>query len=226
MSSQHLIELSDLTRKDPSSGQTILDRVNVNVDSGERIGLVGPSGSGKTTLMRAIAILDPYHSGSLRYEGKLIERDEVPNYRRQVIYLAQQPAFADGTVAENIQLPFQLGIASSDFDRSVVETWLSQLGKPASILSQQVDSLSGGEKQLVSFIRAIALSPQVLLLDEPTAALDAETNSQLEQLIVDWHQSDESRALLWSSHDLAQVNRLTSRRIEMNDGKVVAGGSK
>ena len=226
MSSQHLIELNDLTRKDLSSGQTILDHVSVTVDSGERVGLVGPSGSGKTTLMRAMAILDPYHTGSLRYKGKVIGRDDVPNYRRQVIYLAQQTAFTDATVAENIQLPFRLGIASTAYDSSIVAAWLVRLGKPAAILSQSVDSLSGGEKQLISLIRALTVSPRVLLLDEPTAALDAETTLRFEELIIDWYQSDESRSLVWSSHDLAQVDRLTSRKIEMRDGKAGAGDLK
>jgi putative ABC transport system ATP-binding protein len=226
MNSRHLIEMNDLTRQDQSSGQTILDRVSVSIDSGERIGLVGPSGSGKTTLMRAIAILDPYQDGSLRFEGDLVQRDNVPKYRRQVIYLAQKPAFTNATVAENIQLPFQLGISNSHFDRNRVESWLDQLGRPASIMSQSIDSLSGGEQQLVSLIRAIALSPKVLLLDEPTAALDAETTSRFERLITDWQQSDESRAFVWSSHNLEQVDRMTVRRVEMNQGRLVVGELK
>lgn len=191
------------------------------IAQGDRVGLVGPSGSGKTTLMRAIAKLDPCDSGSLLFRGDSIERDSVPAYRRQAIYLAQHPAFAEATVAENLQIPFRLDIAKSTYDSSIVESWLEQLGKPASILAQTIESLSGGEQQLISLVRALTLSPTALLLDEPTAALDAETAAKVERLIMDWYRSDESRAFVWSSHDLEQVDRMTMRQIRMDGGRVL-----
>ena len=86
---------------------------------------------------------------------------------------------------------------------------------------QTIESLSGGEQQLISLVRALTLSPTALLLDEPTAALDAETAAKVERLIMDWYRSDESRAFVWSSHDLEQVDRMTMRQIRMDGGRVL-----
>ena len=106
MSKEPLLQLRDISRSDKSSGKRLLNPVSLDIRSGERIGLVGPSGSGKTTLMRAIAMLDGF-SGKLFYQDKQITGDAIPAYRREVIYLSQRPYFTQGTVEENLRLPFQ-----------------------------------------------------------------------------------------------------------------------
>lgn len=219
MTQGSIIELKDVSIHDVRSGRTILDHVNISVDAGARIGLVGPSGSGKTTLMRALAKLDPWKSGALWYRGQRVEKQLVPLYRSQVIYLSQKSAFAGTTVRENLELPFSFSGCSKAFDLDAATNLLGRLGKQPNILDQSIESLSGGECQIVSIVRAIILAPQILLLDEPTSALDADVALQLEQIVRQWLAADDSRAYIWTSHNLDQVRRMTTRQIEIKNGK-------
>ncbi len=217
-----LIELCEITRRDTKVQRTILDHVSLRIDAGERIGLVGPSGSGKSSLLRAIAKLDPTESGTLLHCGQPVERDLVPPYRRRVIYLAQHGGFLGTTVRENLELPFQLASSDVGFDLRRAEQWLTYFAKPGSFVDQSIDSLSGGERQMIALVRALSMDAVVLLLDEPTASLDATAAGQYEHLVLEWFRDDsEHRAFLWVGHDLDQISRMTSRQIEMNQGRIV-----
>jgi putative ABC transport system ATP-binding protein len=230
-----VIQVRQLTRRDRRLDRTILDQVDLSIAPGERIGLVGPSGSGKSSLLRTIAKLDLYDSGSINFHGAGVSPAAVPSYRRSVVYLSQQPMFRASSVGDNLELVFRLRAAGGSCDLQRARLWLDRLGKPASVLTQSIESLSGGEQQIISLIRALLLSPIVLLLDEPTAALDADSIVRFEQLVNDWHSSklesaksgdtaapdaELSRALVWASHDTAQVQRMTDRQIRMHQGKL------
>jgi len=216
------IELRELTRKSRGGDRTILDGISLVIDSGQRIGLVGPSGSGKSSLMRAIAKLDPIEKGTLIDRGQRVVREQVPAYRRQTIYLAQRCGFRSGSVIENLELPFQFAVSEETFDRHQAERWLDRFGKPTSIFDQPIDSLSGGEQQMIALIRALGLAPQTLLLDEPTASLDSESTARYEQLVREWFDTDpNNRSFLWSSHDVDQVRRMTTRCIEIDHGRLI-----
>ena len=220
-----LIQIHDLTRRDAKTNRLLLDHVNLTIRGGERVGLSGPSGSGKSSLLRAIAKLDRCDAGEVRFGGQSICKDAVPAYRRQVIYLPQRPAFVSGTVRENLELPFHFASASEAFDPSRIDRWLGDLSKSRALLDQRVDQLSGGEQQIVALIRAISLSPRLLLFDEPTASLDAEAARRFEDLVLAWHKDDETnpiRSFLWTSHDANQIQRMTTHRIEMRDGVLSA----
>ncbi len=229
MSKEPLLQLRDISRSDKSSGKRLLNPVSLDIRSGERIGLVGPSGSGKTTLMRAIAMLDRF-SGKLFYQEKQITGDAIPAYRREVIYLSQRPYFIRGTVEENLRLPFRFKSSNQQgtfqsFERNVATLRLEEFQLPPQILDQPCDSLSGGEQQVIALIRALALGPRVLLLDEPTAALDPDTRDRYEKQIHQWHGSsnvdmESDRVLLWTSHDPSQVHRMTRRIVTLDGGKL------
>ncbi len=225
MTTESILQLENVVRRDARSARTILDHASISILAGDRIGLVGPSGSGKSTFLRAIAKLDPWQSGDLRYRGQLVEKNNVPRYRSDVIYLAQSPAFAATTVRGNLELPFAFVGCDKVFELDVATAMLSRLGKESSILQQPIESLSGGERQLVSIVRAISLSPQVLLLDEPTSALDLDSAQLLEQLVLDWATSTDGNAFVWTSHNDEQVGRMTTQRIAMNNGRVVGSQS-
>jgi len=220
--SPRLIELRDLTRKNEHGDRTILDRISLIIDAGQRIGLVGPSGSGKTSLMRAIAKLDPVERGMLTDRGQRISRELVPGYRCRTIYLFQRSGFRAGSVIENLELPFQLAVSGKAFDRHQAERWLERFGKSAAIIDQPIESLSGGEQQMIALIRALGLAPEILLLDEPTASLDGASTERYEELVLEWFHADPNhRSFLWSSHDVDQVRRMTTCCIEMDHGKLV-----
>ena len=221
-----ILQVARLARHDSQSGKTLLTETSLDVHGGDRIGLVGASGSGKSTLLRGIAMLDRC-DGEVHYFGNRVRGDDVPDYRRKVVYLPQRPSFVLGSALENLLLPFEFAASSrsipNTFARADAEQAIVELGLTGEILDQPADSLSGGEQQLVALARALSLHPHVLLLDEPTAALDGGATSRFEERILQWHSGNPAddrarRAFLWTSHDPAQVHRLTDRVMTMDSG--------
>ena len=186
-----------------------------------RIGLVGPSGCGKSSLLRVIAMLDPIDLGEIRFYGDIVSHDEIPGYRRRVVYLHQRPAIILSTVRENLAIANKVKTSAVDFDESLAKRWFDRIGKPASMLDQNAEQLSGGERQLVALVRAMMLDPIAILLDEPTASLDEDSVYHVESVLRDWLDEDSERRLVWVSHDRSQVHRVTDRIVEMVDGKLV-----
>jgi putative ABC transport system ATP-binding protein len=185
--------------------------------------LAGPTGSGKTVLLRAVAILDAWQEGTLTWHGSPVGPDRVPNFRSRVMYLAQRPIAFAGTVREGLRRPYELKQhADKTFDESLAYRWASILGRSAGFLDQQQKNLSGGERQIVALIRALLLDPEVLLLDEPTAALDANTRELVERCLTDWLSPDsgQPRALIWVSHDAKQLATVGTREVRMAGGKL------
>lgn len=208
-------------------GRTLLDAVSIDINSGDRIGLVGPTGSGKSLMLRSLAMLEPIDSGNLFWQQSPVSCDQATAFRSQVIYLHQRAARFEGTVESVLRLPFQLRIhRGRSFDRQWIIDQLAAVKRDASFLGQSHDQLSGGETQIVAMLRAIQLAPQVLLLDEPTSALDAETAGHVESMVMRWYdESPESRAMVWVTHDPGQANRICDSVIRMRDGRIESGGS-
>lgn len=190
--------------------------LSFDVTPGMRLGVVGPSGSGKTLLQRALAGLDPLDKGTVMFKDRAISSWHLPDYRAQVVYLPQTPAFAEGTVEENLRLVFAF---NAHLDKSYqpprILQYLEHLGRNRAFLRRSVDVLSGGERQIAAFLRALQLAPSVLLLDEPTANLDAQSTRQIEKLVAAWLEEDNNRAFLWTSHDPAQIQRMTTRQLDL-----------
>jgi len=215
-----LIEVCQLRRC--VSGRRLLDDVSLRLEPGERLAIRGPSGSGKSLLLRSIAMLEPIDRGEIRCDGRPITPATVRPFRRDVQYVRQQPARFEGTVESMLRLPFQLQIhRGATFDGRDVRSLLASVGRPASLLDQPHDQLSGGEAQLVALVAALQLQPTVLLLDEPTAALDPEATRQVETLVDHWYAaSPDRRGLIWVSHDADQLGRRADRCVVMRDGQL------
>ncbi len=224
MTKDQSIEADAIGRRDPKSkdGGWLIRGVSVAVTAGERVGVLGPSGAGKTVLLRALALLDPLDEGTVRSGGRAVRGEAVPEYRRRVIYLHQRPALLDGSVEENLRYPFTLRVhRDRAFDPSRVEGLLARLGREPGFLAKSARDLSGGESQIVGLIRALQLDPAVLLLDEPTASLDATTARAVETLLDEWLAAEPaSRALVWVSHDADQARRMTTRRVYLRAGRL------
>ena len=228
-----LIELRDVSRIDSNSGRQLLNSLSITVGAGDRIGVVGASGSGKSTLMRSIAMLDPV-SGEVLHRGTLITDNLIPSYRRNVVYLSQRPCFTGGTIEENLRLPFQFKSAkgypaSPSYEPDLVAIELEAFALAPEILNRSPESLSGGEQQMLALIRALLLEPEVLLLDEPTTALDPASREKFENRIHRWYNASDNttnketkteKAYLWTSHDPTQVNRMTQKTVTMNHGQL------
>lgn len=182
--------------------------------AGERVAVVGPSGSGKTLLLRTLAGLDPLPEGEICFEGKPLRHWSLPSYRARVLYLSQRPTLPPGTVEASLQEPFTLRVhRDKHYDHERVVHDLEAVGRSELFLGQRTEHLSGGEAQLVAFLRAVQLDPSVLLLDEPTASLDEATARQLEALVTTYMADAPGRAYLWTSHDPSQLERVTDRRV-------------
>jgi len=165
----------------------IWNHLSFQLFSGERVAVVGTSGSGKSLLLRAIAGLEPVQAGQIIFQGQPINSHFMPRYRSQVIYLHQRPALWEGTVEENIKQVYRLAVHRHQvYNRKLILDYLHLLHKTADFLQRPISAISGDEAQIVAFLRALQLSPKVLLLDEPTASLDAGTAQSLEALITVW----------------------------------------
>ena len=178
--------------------------VSFSLQFGECVALMGPSGSGKSLLMRALADLDAA-AGQIFLEGA--ERAEVPGpaWRRAVRYVAADP----GWWAESVGAHFPQEPAA----RARVARILDSLGLPTDILTAPVARTSTGERQRLGLARALLDEPKVLLLDEPTAALDPTSAALVEEVIR--YQILLSRAVLIATHDLAQAQRLARKLIKL-----------
>ena len=224
-----LLEARDVGRRvaPARSGKErwLLRGVSIAVQSGERVAIVGPTGAGKTVLLRALALLDPLDEGQVLWAGDPVPDEMVPRFRRQAIYLHQRPALAEGSVEANLRRPLGFGVAHGGYDPARTRQALTALGRDDSFLAKLTADLSGGEAQIVAFLRAIQLDPQVLLLDEPTAALDGEAASAIERLVEGWFSERAGeRALVWVSHDHEQARRMAGRVMGLSAGRVAHVG--
>jgi ABC-type iron transport system FetAB ATPase subunit len=178
----------------------------LEVDNGRCATLSGPSGSGKSLLLRAIADLDP-SSGEVWLDD--IERASIDPaaWRRQVSYVAADSAWWQDTV----------GAHASHWPGDV----LAALGFEDDVLEWEIQRLSMGERQRLAVARSLAMAPRALLLDEPTANLDAENTQRMEGLIRDWRMQT-GGCVLWVSHDPEQRRRIGQRHFVMRDGRLGA----
>lgn len=214
-----ILETRNLTRRSSLGQQPLLDCETLVISPGDQIFCRGKSGSGKTVLLRALAALD-HTEGELLWRDSLISPSMHPTFRSDVTYLHHTPTLPEGTVRAALQEPFSWAShATKHFDELKVSGWFRNLGREADFLEKANHNLSGGESQIVSVVRALQLSPSVLLLDEPTSAIDGETVAKFEELVCDWVQKGE-RAFVWVTHDVAQAARIGKRTITVEDGIV------
>src|SRR5205814_10371752 len=137
-------------------------------------------------------------------------------------YLHQNPVLFEGTVESNFQRPFWLKVhRDRRYNREHVLDLLGAVGRDDSFLHKLNSQLSGGEAQIAALVRAIQLDPSILLLDEPTTALDADTAAAAERLVDGWlKQAEHERAVVFVSHDASQAQRVSERIIQIRNGHI------
>jgi putative ABC transport system ATP-binding protein len=203
-----------------AGGKTLVADVTVHVKRGEVLVVTGPSGSGKSSFLRLLNRLDEPTGGVVRVDG-IDYREMAPRDLRRKVGMVTQRAFLfPGTVADNLRFgPRQRGITLSD---EQVADLLFRVGLTG-YDTRDVANLSGGESQRVSLARALANSPIVLLLDEPTAALDESAKSGIESLIAQIVRETHLTCLM-VTHDTAQAGRMAERIMLIEAGRAVGIG--
>lgn len=197
-------------------GRALWRNLELSVRPGERWAITGPSGSGKTVLLRTLAGLTPPQGGEIRFDGEPMNAWWRPAYRARVVYVAQRPALPEGTVQAALAAPFRFRVHHGrEYSRDAASRCLAAVGIGAAFLDQDSDRLSGGEAQVVNLLRAILIAPDILLLDEPTASLDPARTAAVEALVRGWMAGDKARACVWTSHDAAQLARVTDRTLAL-----------
>lgn len=192
-------------------GTAILNDASWEIRRGDRWGLVGPAGSGKTALLRLLNRLIEPTQGQLYWTGQPFDRVAVTELRRQILYVPQEPKLLKPTALEAITYPLQLhGIAV----QPRLETWITRMELSEALLHQPEAALSSGQRQWISLTRALALEPPVLLLDEPTTALDPYQCDRLRQILQALPQTT---TLVIVSQDLPWLQPLCHQGIVIRD---------
>jgi len=209
-----LLRTDRLTRV--AAGRPIVDAISVEIRAGDILAVVGPSGSGKSSFLRLLNRLDEPTDGSVYLDGRDY-RDLAPrDLRRRVGMVMQTPVLFPGTVADNVRYgPAQRGESVSD---DSVAGILDLVGLP-DFAERPVNHLSGGEAQRVAVARALANTPDVLLLDEPTSALDEAAKRGIEALVTQVVRARNLTCVV-VTHDLAQAARLARRVLVIESGRL------
>jgi osmoprotectant transport system ATP-binding protein len=202
-----------------------LHPTNLSIERGKTTVLIGPSGCGKSTLLRLVIRLIEPDTGNIYFDGTQITLDNIDMLRRRIGYVIQEGGlFPHLTACANILLMARhLGKSESETKPRLLE--LCELTRfSQNLLPRYPVELSGGQRQRVSLMRALMLSPELLLLDEPLGALDplvrASLQKDLKEIFARLHQT----ALL-VTHDLAEAAYLGDEIVLMNEGRIVQQGS-
>ena len=190
-------------------GPDLLEPCDLAVEAGQTLTLTGPSGSGKSLFLRAIADLDP-HRGEAWLDDRACSAFPPPLWRRNVAYLP----------AESHWWATKVGDHFEDRNADMVEA----LGLKGDVFDWSVSRLSSGERQRLAVARLLAIEPRVLLLDEPTANLDRDNTTHVEQVIHDYQQT-QNATVIWVSHYPEQRQRLGGRHLRIENHAIAEADS-
>ncbi|MCG8530389.1 MAG: energy-coupling factor ABC transporter ATP-binding protein [Desulfovibrionales bacterium] len=201
------------------AGRPILSISSLTLEKGTITGIVGPNGSGKSTLMRLLAFLETPKSGTMYFQGKLVETSDT-RLRREVTLLTQHPYLLKRTVQENIA--YGLKVRGIQDTSGLAAASLHEVGlDPAVFLTRSWYELSGGEAQRVALAARLAISPSVLLMDEPTSSLDEESTDRIRNAALR-AKTESQTSLVIVSHDREWLSSVADRIILIRNGTIEA----
>ena len=210
--------------EDGSAGEKVaLHDVNIKIEQGEMIGLIGHTGSGKSTLIQHLNGLLKPSSGAVFYDGKDINDSDFSKkkLRSKVGLVFQYPEYQlfESTVIDDVKFgPKNIGMDSLKIDMNSFEA-VKQVGIGEDLLDVSPLELSGGQKRRVAIAGVLAMEPEVLILDEPTAGLDPSGRDEILDLVAKLHKERKLTVIL-VSHSMEDVARYVERLIVMNHGTV------
>ena len=208
-------------------GTQALKNVNIKIRKGEKIAIMGPNGAGKSTLFSHFNGLNEPTSGHVEIDGEKIifERDELIKVRQKVGIVFQDPndqLFAP-TVKEDVAFgPMNLGLDYDEVEKRIRES-LEMVGM-SGFEEKTPHHLSGGQQKRVAIAGIIAMRPDIMILDEPTAGLDPEGVDKVLDILNNLN--NEGISIVISSHDIEMVNQFADKIFVLHDGEIIAEGDK
>ena len=202
----------------------VLNGINFELREGERVVVLGPSGSGKSTFLRCINWIEEPTSGEIYFDGELVTEKNIRKIRRDLGMVFQHFNLINNmTVMENLTLaPVKLRLLKKTEAEKRAKELLKHIGLLSKIDAYPV-SLSGGQKQRVAIVRAMMLSPEVLLFDEPTSALDPESIGDVLSLIREL--AEKGMTIMIVTHEMNFAKEIATRIVFIDKGKIIEEGA-
>lgn len=216
-----LLEVQNLKKRYSSKLPYVINGVSFSMDHGETVGIFGGSGCGKSTIGQTIAGLYSPSGGTLLMNGQPMERRWYAAHRRSVQILFQHPEVSFDprmTLADSMREPYRF--YNIPFRPAEHKAWLARFGIYPEHMNRYPAELSGGELQRMALARAMLLSPQLLILDEPTSMLDVISQAQIIALLRTL-QAEQGLGFLFISHDI-ELSRMVCDRIHYLENGVIA----
>lgn len=190
-----------------SNSDIILDDVSFEIKKGDFLGIIGPNGAGKTTLFKCMLGLNKDYSGTIRIFNKEIKKESKEIYKK-IGYIPQSNNF-DPRFPATVKEIIQLGMIGKKISREKMDK-LSELTGISEYLNKRIGNLSGGQQQRVMITKALIHEPELLILDEPSTAIDANILKLFYKLLTKLNK-EKKITIIWSSHDLDAVNLLSNK---------------
>ena len=204
------------------NGRVALDIDRLDIEAGRMYALLGPNGAGKTTLLDILAFLEKPAGGTMTFCGEPVEPSarRLLQLRRQVVLVDQHPIMFSTTVGANIEFGLKIRKVDPTVRRRKVDEALETVGL-SRYKSAAARELSGGETQRLALARAMALSPMVLLCDEPTASVDSENQAIVADLLRQIN-SEQGTTIVFTTHDRLQAAALARHTLALDNGRLAA----
>lgn len=212
-----VLEFVDVSLRANVGIGVLLDRVSFAIAPQSRVAVVGPSGAGKTSLLRLINRLSDPTSGVIRYRQRPLPSYGVVQLRQRIGLVLQEPSLLGQSVEAALCYPAQLRGRDVATARRNLQPWLEQLKIPQDWLSRQATELSVGQRQRVAIARTLSTEPDVVLLDEPTAAQDM---GYAEHLLTHLTHIQPTSAIVMVNHQLDLMKTWATHVLELNQGKL------
>lgn len=213
------IQFEDITKK--YEGKMIIEKLDLSIKQGEFVTIIGSSGCGKTTTLKMVNGLIKPEKGTIRIHGEDIKTKDITALRRTIGYAIQGSVlFPHMDVEQNIAyVPNLLNKKDKEKTKAAISKWMKIVGLPDEMRQRYPAELSGGQQQRVGIARALAASPDILLMDEPFGAVDEITREQLQKEIKRIHEQTKI-TILFVTHDISEALKLGTKVLVMDHGKI------
>lgn len=223
-----LLEIKNLNIEYPGisneiSSTVAVDNVSLKINQGEIYALAGESGCGKTSIAKAITKLIPIKSGEILFDGKNIFeiKKDYPNFVQMIFQNPYSSLNPKMKIKDILKEPLDINTTLNIQEKkSKIEEILFETGLKSTCLNLYPHEFSGGQRQRIAIARALILSPQILVADEPVSALDASIQAQILNLLKDLRQK-KNLTILFISHDMSVIKFLSDRIGIMNNGRLI-----